>query len=236
MNNYEEEYSEDEEDLEEDDLWDDTPEFDERIEELKTALRADIKRETKELIENLQKELDELKDYKENKLKIERKYHEEIAKMAKAEADIERKYRDMRLCKLLDEFCVAGWQVAMRYEQLKEKCDKCNENGVITFYSPQDSNKGKADRYYPCFWWTDEDKSAFEQVYNITHSDAYTVYGFKRTGCAGCPFNSKFEEELKVLHKYEPKLATAVEHIFAPSYEYTRAYRKFKESRRKKHD
>lgn len=98
------------------------------------------------------------------------------------------------------------------------------------------SNKGKADRYYPCFWWTDEDKSAFEQVYNITHSDAYTVYGFKRTGCAGCPFNSKFEEELKVLHKYEPKLATAVEHIFAPSYEYTRAYRKFKESRRKKHD
>lgn len=98
------------------------------------------------------------------------------------------------------------------------------------------SNKGKADRYYPCFWWTDEDKSAFEQVYNITHSDAYTVYGFKRTGCAGCPFNSKFEEELKVLHKYEPKLATAVEHIFAPSYEYTRPYRKFKESRRKKHD
>lgn len=98
------------------------------------------------------------------------------------------------------------------------------------------SGKGKADKYYPCFWWTDEDKSAFEQTYNIVHSDAYTVYGFKRTGCAGCPFNSRFEEELKILHKYEPKLANAVEHIFAPSYEYTRAYRKFKESRKKKHD
>lgn len=47
---------------------------------------------------------------------------------------------------------------------------------------------------------------------------------------------SPFEEELKILHKYEPKLASAVEHIFAPSYEYTRAYRKFKESRKKKHD
>lgn len=94
--------------------------------------------------------------------------------------------------------------------------------------------KGKADRYYPCFWWTDEDKSAFEQTYNIVHSDAYTVYGFKRTGCAGCPFNSKFEEELEILHKYEPKLANAVEHIFAPSYEYTRAYRKYKESRKGK--
>ena len=95
------------------------------------------------------------------------------------------------------------------------------------------SGKGRADRYYPCFWWADEDKSAFEQTYNIVHSDAYTVYGFKRTGCAGCPFNSKFETELKILHKYEPKLANAVEHIFAPSYKYTRAYRKFKESRKK---
>lgn len=43
-------------------------------------------------------------------------------------------------------------------------------------------------------------------------------------------------EEVEILHKYEPKLASAVEHIFAPSYEYTRAYRKFKESRKKKHD
>ena len=102
------------------------------------------------------------------------------------------------------------------------------------FNSKQDTNK--ADRYYPCFWWIDEDRAAFEQTYNIVHSDAYTIYGFKRTGCAGCPFNSRFEEELKILHKYEPKLANAVEHIFAPSYEYTRAYRKFKESRKKKHD
>lgn len=99
MNNYEEEYFEDENDLEEEhfgdfvDFWDDTPEFDEQIEEFRTALRADIKRETKELIEKLQKELDELKDYKARKNEIERKYHDEIAKMAKAEADIERKYR-----------------------------------------------------------------------------------------------------------------------------------------------
>lgn len=70
MNNYEEEYFEDENDLEEEhfgdfvDFWDDTPEFDEQIEEFKTALRADVKREIKELIEKLQKELDELKDYK----------------------------------------------------------------------------------------------------------------------------------------------------------------------------
>ena len=67
MNNYEEEYFEDEYGLEDEhlgdfeDFWDDTPEFDAQIEEFKTALIADVKREIKELIEKLQKELDELK-------------------------------------------------------------------------------------------------------------------------------------------------------------------------------
>lgn len=143
MNNYEEEYFEDENDLEEEhfgdfvDFWDDTPEFDAQIEELKTALRADIKRETKELIEKLQKELDELKDYKARKNEIERKYHDEIAKMAKAEADIERKYRNKKAQEILAECCAVGWRAARRYDEPKEKCDKCDEGGYITFYSPQ---------------------------------------------------------------------------------------------------
>lgn len=79
------------------------------------------------------------------------------------------------------------------------------------------------------FWWKAEDKAAFEATYNIIHSDAYTVYGCKRTGCAGCPFAGHFEDELTMLRQHEPKLANAVEHIFAPSYEYIRAYRIFKE-------
>ena len=132
MNNYEEEYFEDEEDF-----WSETPEFDEQIEEFKTALRADVKRETKELIEKLQKELDELKDYKARKSEIERKYHDEIAKMAKAEADIERKYRNKKAQEILAECCTVGWKAAWRYDKPKEKCDKCDEDGYITFYSPQ---------------------------------------------------------------------------------------------------
>lgn len=138
MDNYEKEFWGDEEDLEdEDDFWSETPEFDEKVEEFKDALRADIKRETQELIEKLQKELDELKDYKANKLEIERKYHDEIAKMAKAEADIERKYRNKRAQEILAECCAVGWRVAWKYEEPKEKCDKCDENGNIAFYSPQ---------------------------------------------------------------------------------------------------
>ena len=121
----------------EDDFWDGTPEFDEKVEKFKEALRADIRRETKELIEKLQKELDELKDYKAHKNEIERKYHDEIAKMAKAEADIERKYRNKKAQEILAECCAVGWRAAWKQEEPKEKCDKCDEDGYITFYSPQ---------------------------------------------------------------------------------------------------
>ena len=137
MNNYEEEYFEDENGLDEDDYWEDTTEFDEQIEEFKTALRADVKSEIKELIERFQKELDELKDYKARKNEIERKYHDEIAKMAKAEADIECKYRNKKAQEILAECCTVGWRAAWRYDEPKEKCDKCDEDGYITFYSPQ---------------------------------------------------------------------------------------------------
>ena len=143
MNNYEEEYFEDENDLEEEhlgdfvDFWDDTPEFDEQIEEFKTALRADVKREIKELIERLQKELDELKDYKACKNEIEAGYRNAVAKLKKAELELEDKYRNKKAQEILAECCTVGWKAAWRYDEPKEKCDKCDEDGYITFYSPQ---------------------------------------------------------------------------------------------------
>lgn len=143
MNNYEEEYFEDENDLEEEhfgdfvDFWDDTPEFDEQIEEFKTALRADVKRETKALIEKLQKELDELKDYKACKNEIEAGYRNVVAKLKKAELELEDKYRNKKAQEILAECCTVGWRAAWRYDKPKEKCDKCDEDGYITFYSPQ---------------------------------------------------------------------------------------------------
>ena len=93
-----------------------------------------------------------------------------------------------------------------------------------------DGKHGK--QYYPLFWWKAEDKTAFENTYDITHSDAYTVYGCKRTGCAGCPFAGRYSKELAMLHQYEPKLANAVEHIFAPAYEYANKYQEYKNMRK----
>lgn len=83
--------------------------------------------------------------------------------------------------------------------------------------------------YRPLFFWSDADKAEYAEYYGVTYSDAYTVYGLPRTGCAGCPFGSNFETELAVLHEHEPKLANAVESIFGASYEYMRAYRAYRD-------
>lgn len=53
------------------------------------------------------------------------------------------------------------------------------------------------------------------------------MYGFKRTGCAGCPFNRDLEDDLVRMEQYEPNLAKAAHSVFADSYEYTRRFREF---------
>lgn len=95
-------------------------------------------------------------------------------------------------------------------------------------YSPASSER--IAQFRPVFYWTDADKKEYENFCEIVHSDCYTVYGFNRTGCACCPFGSGFEHELEVVKQYEPKLYIAANAIFGESYDYTRRYRRFKES------
>jgi 3'-phosphoadenosine 5'-phosphosulfate sulfotransferase (PAPS reductase)/FAD synthetase len=87
----------------------------------------------------------------------------------------------------------------------------------------------KKANFRPLFWITDSDKKEYENIFNITHSDCYKIYGLNRTGCAGCPFGKNFEFELEVIKKYEPKLYKAVNKIFGKSYEYTRKYYEFRQ-------
>lgn len=104
------------------------------------------------------------------------------------------------------------------------------EGGIrgIAYKSCFDSKEGTADRYRPLYWYTNEDKVEYEQMYGITNSECYRSYGLSRTGCAGCPFGRNYEFELKVIKQYEPRLYTAVCNIFKDSYEYTEKYRKFR--------
>lgn len=91
------------------------------------------------------------------------------------------------------------------------------------------AKKDGVDQYRPIFYYKEHTKRVYEDHFNIIHSRCYTKYGLKRTGCAGCPYNKDFEEELEVMRKYEPKLYKAACYIFKDSYEYTREYIKFKE-------
>ena len=96
------------------------------------------------------------------------------------------------------------------------------------------SYENSADEYRPIFFFTNETKRKYEEAYNVTHSLCYSEYGLTRTGCAGCPFGSDFEFELKVIEEHEPKLFKAVNNIFGKSYEYTRGYYSFREKQEDK--
>jgi len=88
-------------------------------------------------------------------------------------------------------------------------------------------NKKDVDLYMPIFWYTEEDKQAYEEIFNIQHSRCYTEYGLKRTGCCGCPYDRDFEHTLEIIKEKEPKLYKAVTNIFGASYEYTRQYHQY---------
>lgn len=81
--------------------------------------------------------------------------------------------------------------------------------------------------FMPIFWYKDSDKQEFEKAFNIIHSRCYTEYGFKRTGCVGCPYGKEIWKELEQIKKYEPNMYKAANFIFKDSYEYTKKYREF---------
>lgn len=81
--------------------------------------------------------------------------------------------------------------------------------------------------YRPLFWYKSEDKNYYEQHFGVTHSECYTKYGMKRTGCVGCPFGREVFDEVEIFDIYEPNMAKACRHIFKDTYEYTKAYRDF---------
>lgn len=90
--------------------------------------------------------------------------------------------------------------------------------------------------YFPLFWWKNEDKELFDKEMRIKHSEAYSLYGLKRTGCAGCPFGQNFEQELRIIKEFEPKLDKGINNIFGKAYEWTRLYNKFKKDYKSNHD
>lgn len=83
-------------------------------------------------------------------------------------------------------------------------------------------------RLRPLFYFTDKDKAWYKEHYGLKYSDAYEVYGLKRTGCCGCSISSKAVEDLEKIKPYEPNLVKAAWNIFGDSYRYRQMYNEYK--------
>lgn len=93
-----------------------------------------------------------------------------------------------------------------------------------------ETSKGKF-RMRPLYYVSDKDKAWYKEHYGLRYSDAYEVYGLKRTGCCGCPISYRAVEDLELIGKYEPLVAKASWHIFGKSYEYRQKYNEYKAKR-----
>lgn len=125
-------------------------------------------------------------------------------------------------------------KVAHKYER-ENGCDlsvigvRKSEGGVrsSSYKNCFSDNADKTSQYRPLFWFGNADREVYDNLFDIQHSDCYQIYGLTRTGCVGCPYNKKLEDEIAVMEQYEPKLAKAAKTVFKDSYEYTRKYREF---------
>ncbi|MBQ8992916.1 MAG: phosphoadenosine phosphosulfate reductase family protein [Turicibacter sp.] len=72
----------------------------------------------------------------------------------------------------------------------------------------------------PIVDWTDDIMEQFIERYQVVLSEAYTVYGLKRTGCSGCAFSKNLKEELYALYRYEPNRYKAVMTLLKDVYFY----------------
>lgn len=104
-----------------------------------------------------------------------------------------------------------------------------SEGGIRISHKSCFTEGDSADQFRPVFWLRDIDKDEYCMHYGVTHSRCYTEYGLQRTGCFGCPFGKRFEEEPLEIEKFEPRLLKAANAIFGQSYDYTRKYLEFRE-------
>ncbi len=87
-------------------------------------------------------------------------------------------------------------------------------------------------RLRPLYYVSDEDKAWYKEHYNLKYSDAYEVYGMKRTGCCGCPISYRAVDDLELIRPFEPNLVKAAYNVFGKSYEYRAKYNDYKERRK----
>lgn len=102
-----------------------------------------------------------------------------------------------------------------------------SDNTALCFTETADGSY----RLRPLYYVTDKDKEWYKRTWEIRYSDAYEVYGMKRTGCCGCPISYRATDDLELIRQHEPNLVKAAWNVFGDSYRYREKYRKYKARR-----
>lgn len=87
-------------------------------------------------------------------------------------------------------------------------------------------------RFKPLYYVSDKDKEWWKRFRGVRYSDAYEVYGMKRTGCCGCPISSRAVSDLELIRPHEPNVVKAAWNIFGDSYRYRTKYDAYRAARR----
>lgn len=118
------------------DFWDEPSESDELIYNFKEALRKEVKQEVKDKIERLEKELADLKEFREEKEQYDNKINQLENKLKKTESEVEEKAKQLKLNEFLTMIESPAWCIHGDWEYLNPKCDKCDDSRTIHFLAP----------------------------------------------------------------------------------------------------
>ena len=101
-------------------------------------------------------------------------------------------------------------------------------NGTMCFHEEANGQF----RFKPLYYVSDLDKAYWKAFHEIRYSDAYEVYGMKRTGCCGCSISYRAVDDLELIKPYEPNVVKAAWNIFGESYIYRQKYKAYVAERR----
>ena len=105
--------------------------------------------------------------------------------------------------KYAKEHGIKGFMTGVRYEEGGARQLNMVKSAV-TGGKPCTAISHGYIRKAPLYDWSDKDVEEFIAKYNVPLSDAYTKYGFRRTGCMGCPYARTIAESLEYLFYHEP--------------------------------
>ena len=118
------------------DFYDENSEFDSMIYELRESLRNSVKKEFKDRIDELEKELEELKQFRDEKYIFNNKYEELERELERTKQSVTEKATKMKLKEFMEIAESKAWTIDGHYEYVNEKCDKCDNKRRIHFKSP----------------------------------------------------------------------------------------------------